>query len=104
LHSIIEAPDRATSLPSLTRLLSSHAAVVLDAVGVPNAHVFGVSMGGMIAQEFALQYPERVQSLILGCTAAGGPNAKRAEPAAIEMLKSQQPDEPGTSSRGRDPL
>jgi 3-oxoadipate enol-lactonase len=34
-----------------------------------------------------LQYPGRVQSLILGCTAAGGPSAQRAEPAAIEMLK-----------------
>jgi hypothetical protein len=37
--------------------------------------------------EFALQYPRRVQSLILGCTSAGGWNAKRAEPAAVEMLK-----------------
>jgi pimeloyl-ACP methyl ester carboxylesterase len=46
-------------------------------------------MGGMIAQEFALQYPGRVQSLILGCTAAGGPNAQRAEPAAVEMLKAR---------------
>ncbi len=34
-----------------------------------------------------MQYPSRVQSLILGCTAAGGPNAQRAEPAALEMLK-----------------
>jgi 3-oxoadipate enol-lactonase len=69
--------------------MASDAAAVLDAAGVPSAHVFGVSMGGMIAQEFALQYSGRVLSLILGCTAAGGPNAQRAEPAAIEMLKAR---------------
>jgi 3-oxoadipate enol-lactonase len=67
--------------------MASDAAAVLDAAGIRAAHVFGVSMGGMIAQEFALQYPSRVQSLILGCTAAGGPSAQRAEPAALDMLK-----------------
>ena len=53
--------------------MASDAAAVLDAAGVARAHVFGISMGGMIAQEFALQYPERTRSLILGCTAARRP-------------------------------
>src|ERR1700732_5193220 len=70
-------------------LMASHTAAVLDAAGVESAHICGMSMGGMIAQEFALQYPGRVRSLILGCTAAGGPNAQRAEPAAVEMLKAR---------------
>jgi len=67
-------------------LMASDAAAVLDAAGVESAHVFGISMGGMIAQEFALQYPKRVRSLILGCTAPGGPNAVRSEPEATRML------------------
>lgn len=67
-------------------LMASDAAAVLDAAGVESAHIFGISMGGMIAQEFALQYPKRVRSLVLGCTAAGGPHAVRAEPEATQML------------------
>src|ERR1700745_204071 len=67
-------------------LMASDAAAVLDAAGIVGAHLFGVSMVGMIAQEFVLQYPKRVLSLILGCTAAGGPTAVRAEPEAIQML------------------
>ncbi len=45
---------------------------LLDAIGIDRAHVFGVSMGGMIAQEIALSRPERVKTLILGCTNFGG--------------------------------
>src|SRR5215831_12267579 len=68
-------------------LMASDAAAVLDAAEVESTHVFGVSMGGMIAQEFALQYARRVRSPILGCTAPGGPTAVRSEPEAVQMLK-----------------
>ncbi len=67
-------------------LMASDAAAVLDAAGVERAHIWGMSMGGMIAQEFALQYPQRVRSLILGCTAPGGPNAVQAEREVIQLL------------------
>jgi pimeloyl-ACP methyl ester carboxylesterase len=66
--------------------MASDAAAVLDAAGISRAHVFGVSMGGMIAQEFALQYPARTRSLILGCTSPGGPSAVRAESNVIDVL------------------
>ena len=66
--------------------MASDVAAVLDAAGVDDAHIFGVSMGGMIAQEFALQYPARTRSLILGCTSAGGPSAVRAESKVADVL------------------
>ena len=44
------------------------ALAVMDAAGLRSAHVYGVSMGGGIAMELAMRHPERVRSLILGCT------------------------------------
>jgi pimeloyl-ACP methyl ester carboxylesterase len=48
---------------------------VLDATGIASAHIFGVSLGGFIAQEIALTHPERVHKLILCSTSPGGENA-----------------------------
>lgn len=56
--------------PYSTRLLADDARAVLDALAAPRAHVLGLSMGGMIAQELALASPERVGALALAVTYA----------------------------------
>lgn len=59
-----------------TTLMAKDAKHVLDAVHVKKTHVLGFSMGGQIAQELALNYPEHVQSLILCGSLCGGPSTK----------------------------
>ncbi|WP_112237647.1 alpha/beta fold hydrolase [Kribbella monticola] len=44
---------------------------VLDDLGVDSADVYGTSMGGRVAQWLAIRHPERVESLVLGCTSPG---------------------------------
>jgi len=60
--------------PYTTEALAADLRAVLDAAGVESAHVVGASMGGMIAQQFALA-GDRVTSLTLLCTTHGGPDA-----------------------------
>jgi pimeloyl-ACP methyl ester carboxylesterase len=71
--------------------MADDAVDVLDAAGVEQAHVFGVSMGGLIAQELVLRHPDRVGGLVLGCTHPGGSDAVRMDPAAATMLMDRTP-------------
>jgi 3-oxoadipate enol-lactonase len=57
--------------PYSTVSLASDAVALLDHLGIERADVFGMSLGGMIAQEMALGWPERVDRLVLGCTHCG---------------------------------
>ena len=56
--------------------------------GSRSAHVYGLSMGGMIAQELAIRFPERVRGLVLGGTTPGGPRA--ALPTLRELARARR--------------
>ncbi|MEJ7706902.1 MAG: alpha/beta hydrolase [Nocardioidaceae bacterium] len=70
----------ATSKPDglyTSRMLADDAKALVDELGITSFHLMGVSMGGMIAQEYALSYGEDLRSLTLACTyAAPGPFAR----------------------------
>src|SRR5262249_52137995 len=51
---------------------ATEAADLLEIAGWESCRVVGVSFGGMVAQEFAVTYPQRVERLALACTSAGG--------------------------------
>ena len=59
---------------------------VLDAAGIRRAHVMGASLGGMVAQELAITHAERVDGLVLACTAPGWPFAYPMPPAAVRLI------------------
>jgi 3-oxoadipate enol-lactonase len=73
-----ESPEASYSI----RQFADDTAALLDQLDVGQAHILGVSMGGMIAQEFAINYPERAQTVTLVCTLPA------AEPYCVHVIES----------------
>jgi pimeloyl-ACP methyl ester carboxylesterase len=73
-------------LPFTTADLAADAIGVLDALEIERAHVVGISMGGMIAQEMALAHPERIRTLTIGASYCGGPEGTLMAAEDLQML------------------
>jgi pimeloyl-ACP methyl ester carboxylesterase len=73
--------------------MAADAAGLLDAIGIEKAHICGMSMGGMIAQAMALNYPERVLSLISIYSRTGDPEEPQPQPEAMELLLTRPSEE-----------
>lgn len=71
--------------PYTVEQMAADALAVLEAAGESGAHVIGVSMGGLMAQELALAHRDRVRSLVLGCTGALPPH-KAVSPGVRDRL------------------
>lgn len=66
-----DKPHMEYSIP----LFADDTAALMTALHIPDAYILGVSMGGYIAQELALNHPDRIRKMILGCTSCGGARA-----------------------------
>lgn len=61
---------------------------LMTSLGIRRAHILGISMGGYIAQELVILYPEMVRGLILGCTGPGGRRAVQMNPERLAKFAS----------------
>lgn len=66
--------------------LADDAAGLLSELGIDRAHVVGISMGGMVAQHLALRHPERIVTLTIGCSYAGGEGSSLTPPETFQRL------------------
>ncbi|MEO2040069.1 MAG: alpha/beta fold hydrolase, partial [Martelella sp.] len=81
-HGASDVPDGEYSLPEL----ASDVVAAMDSAGIERAHIAGLSLGGMVAMQIALDAPERVDRLALVCTSAAMDSA--AWQARIDAVRS----------------
>ena len=74
------------------KMMADDTAGLMDALNIERAHILGVSMGGSIAQELVLNYPEKVEKLVLGCTTCGGSKQIMPKMDVLEQMSSSLKD------------
>jgi pimeloyl-ACP methyl ester carboxylesterase len=97
LSTIVDAPvpsfgdllaGDTSRVPYLIPDLAADAAGLLDALSIDSAHIVGLSMGGMIAQQFAIDHPQRVRTLCSIMSTTGAPDVGQPAPEVITLLLS----------------
>ncbi|MDH4068635.1 MAG: alpha/beta hydrolase, partial [Dehalococcoidia bacterium] len=79
-------------MPYTASMMAGDVAGLLDVLDIGAANVLGYSMGGMIAQEFVLNYPNRANSVMLGATFYGGPKSVLPSPEAMAFFLNPEID------------
>lgn len=96
--------SRSLVLSYTTEAMADDAVSVLDAAGIERTHVYGFSLGGMVAQQLALRHPGRVRSLVLGATHSGGPRAVAPDPEVLEFFRARPGMQPEQAARASVPF
>jgi len=85
--------------PYTISAMAEDAANLLNALGIPSAFVYGASMGGQIAQSLVLDFPQKVQALVLGMTTSGGKHAVLPSPETMAKLAQLARPQPGITAQ-----
>ncbi|HEX2171049.1 MAG TPA: alpha/beta fold hydrolase [Dehalococcoidia bacterium] len=96
-HRGTGASDKPVEPPYSTRTFAQDAIAILDHLAISRTHVYGVSMGGYVAQWLAIDSPERVGTLVLGCTGPGGTQTVRRSSEVDALMKRRTADPTGAA-------
>jgi pimeloyl-ACP methyl ester carboxylesterase len=86
MTAVMTGQDASRLVPYTLHAMAADSAGLLDALGIGQADVLGVSMGGMIGQLMALDHPQKVRKLIAVMTTSGDPALPPATPEAMMAL------------------
>ncbi len=93
LAALADRPEDVPAVPYTLSDMADDAAGLLDHLGIDSAHILGASMGGMIAQTFALRHTARTRTLVSVMSSPGDPEVSQPTPEAAEALLSPPPTE-----------